>query len=83
MAATTNPAVPKLLIGLLGAEDAKAPQLDWNVKQLIRCARAMGGEFIWHWMGKDSMADADFMTDSIRDLLSAKSAIPVALPQPA
>ena len=63
---------PRLIIGLLGSEQAKATELDWNVKQLIRCAKAMNRTFIWHWMGEDASADGDFLTEHIADLLAAK-----------
>jgi hypothetical protein len=82
-AAKANPDTPKLVIGLLGTEDAKAPELDWNVKQLMRCSREIGGHFIWHWMGKDAMLDADFLAESVNQLLAAKRAVPAAASQPA
>ena len=70
---------PRLIIGLLGSEKAKATELDWNVKQLIRCAKAMNSAFIWHWMGEDASADGDFLTEHIADLLAAKQATLPAL----
>jgi hypothetical protein len=63
---------PRLIIGLLGSEKAKATELDWNVKQLIRCTKAMNSAFIWHWMGEDASVDVDFLTEHIADLLATK-----------
>jgi hypothetical protein len=82
-AANLNPAPPKLLIGLLGAEDTKSTELDWNIKQLLRCSRAMGCGFIWHWMGQDAMTDADFLAEHVTDLLAAKINGSVAEPEAA
>lgn len=70
--ASADRITPRLIIGLLGSEQAKATELDWNVKQLIRCAKAMNSSFIWHWMGEDASADGDFLTEHIADLLAAK-----------
>jgi hypothetical protein len=64
----------RLIIGLLGSENARATELDWNVKQLIRCAKGMHSQFIWHWMGEDALADGDFLAEHIADLLAAKQA---------
>ncbi len=72
VASAADPAAPRLIIGLLGAGDAKPTELDWHVKQLIRCARSLRSEFIWHWMGQDALTDIDFMTESISNLLAAK-----------
>ena len=47
-------------------------ELDWTVKQFLRCARQMDRDFIWHWMGRDAMADDDWLTDSVEALLTCK-----------
>jgi len=71
--ANATPGAPKLLIGLLGAEDTKSTELDWNIKQLLRFSHAMGCGFIWHWMGEDAMNDGDFLAEHVAELLATKS----------
>lgn len=71
VAAATNITAPRLLIGLLGSPDAKATELDWNVKQLLQCARTMNGEFIWLWMGNDTVIDGDSLTEDVANHLAA------------
>jgi hypothetical protein len=61
-----------LFIGLLGDGKGQAVELDWTVKQFLRCARQMDRDFIWHWMGRDAMADVDWLTDSVEALLTRK-----------
>ena len=54
-----NRPVSGLFIGLLGDEEQPAGELDWTVKQFLRCAQGMDRDFIWRWMEKDAMADSD------------------------
>ncbi len=62
-----------LFIGLLGDGKGQAVELDWTVKQFLRCARQMDRDFIWHWMNRDAMADVDYwLTDSVEALLTRK-----------
>jgi hypothetical protein len=62
---------PGLFIGLLGDGKGQAVELDWTVKQFLRCARQMDRNFIWHWMDRDAMADVDYwLTDSVEALLT-------------
>ena len=70
---TGNPA-SGLLIGLLGDEKTKTAELDSTVKPLIRCAQQTGREFIWHWMGENSLNDPEWMIDDIKNLLARKLA---------
>ena len=63
-----------LLIALLGDEENESQELDWTVKQLIRCARQTGRDFIWHWMEKDAINSSDWLADHVQDLLARKSA---------
>ena len=48
-----------LFIGLLGDGRGQAVELDWTVKEFLRCARQMGRNFIWHWMDREAMVDDD------------------------
>ncbi|MGA2178155.1 MAG: hypothetical protein ABSH15_01040 [Verrucomicrobiota bacterium] len=62
-----------LFIGLLGDGRGEAEELDWTVKQFLRCARQMDRDFIWRWMDRDAMADVDYwLTDSVEALLTRK-----------
>ena len=62
-----------LFIGLLGDGKGQAVELDWTVKQFLRCARQMDRNFIWRWMDRDAMADVDYwLTDSVEALLTRK-----------
>ena len=64
---------PRLFIGLLGDGRGQAVELDWTVKQFLRCARQMDRNFIWRWMDRDAMADVDYwLTDSVEALLTRK-----------
>jgi hypothetical protein len=63
---------PGLFIGLLGDGRGQAVELDWTVKEFLRCARQMDRDFIWHWMGRDAMVDDDWLTDSVEALLTRK-----------
>ena len=67
---------PGLFLGLLGDGRGEAVELDWTVKQFLRCARQMDRDFIWHWMGRDAMADVDYwLTDSVEALLTRKQPV--------
>jgi hypothetical protein len=68
----TNRPGPGLLIALLGDEDSRALELDWTVKQLMRCAQQADRDFIWHGMGKNAMDDAACLTENVEKLLSRK-----------
>ena len=70
--ASTNP-VPGLMIGLFGDGESDAAELDWTVKQLLQCSRAMQREFIWHWMGADSTAGFDWLEENVESLLDRKN----------
>jgi len=62
-----------LFIGLLGDGRGEAEELGWTVKQLLRCARQMNRDFIWHWMDRNAMADIDYwLADSVVALLTRK-----------
>jgi hypothetical protein len=62
-----------LFIGLLGDGKGQAVELDWTVKQFLRCARQMDRDFIWHWMDREAMAEVDYwLTDSVEALLIRK-----------
>ena len=63
---------PGLFIGLLGDGKGQAVELDWTVKQFLRCARQMNRDFIWHWMDRGAMADVDWLADSVEALLTRK-----------
>ena len=64
---------PRLFIGLLGDGRGEALELDWTVKEFLRCARQMDRNFIWRWMDRDAMADVDYwLTDSVEALLTRK-----------
>jgi hypothetical protein len=60
--------VPGVLIALLGDEADQSRELDWTVKQLIRCAQQTDRNFIWHWMEKGAMDDSNWLTDSVEEL---------------
>ena len=63
-----------LFIGLLGDEHSRAGELDWTVKQFLRCARQMDRDFIWHWMERGVMNSNDWLTSSVATLLARKQA---------
>ncbi|HMD54602.1 MAG TPA: hypothetical protein VKJ65_08655, partial [Phycisphaerae bacterium] len=71
-AGKNNRLVPGLLIGLLGDEENQARELEWTVKQFIRCAQQTNRDFIWHWMGRDAMNDSDWLTEGVEMMLSRK-----------
>jgi hypothetical protein len=72
-AGKTNRPGSGLFIGLLGDGRGEAEELDWTVKQFLRCARQMDRDFIWRWMDRDAMADVDYwLTDSVEALLTRK-----------
>jgi hypothetical protein len=65
-----------LFLGLLGDGRGEAVELDWTVKQFLRCARQMDRDFIWRWMDRDAMADVDYwLTDSVEALLTRKKPV--------
>jgi hypothetical protein len=64
--------VPGLFIGLLGDEDHEAGELEWTVKQFMRCAQRTGRDFIWHWMGQEAINDTTWLTDNVEKFLSRK-----------
>jgi hypothetical protein len=68
-----NPS-PGLLIGLLGDEEHEAGELGWTVKGFLSCARKMGRDFIWHWMGQEALNDDTWLTDNVEKVLSRKRA---------
>jgi hypothetical protein len=59
-----------LLIGLLGDEDNKTEELDWTTRELTRCAQKTNRKFIWNWMGRYATEDADWLTNSVGQLLA-------------
>ena len=66
-----NP-VSRLFIGLLGDEEHSAGELEWTVEQFLRCAQRMNRDFIWRWMEPEAMADGNWLTDSVAELLNRK-----------
>ena len=65
-------ASPGLFIGLLGDEDGRAAELDWTVKQFLRCARQMDRDFIWHWMEPPILDDDEWLATSVETLMGRK-----------
>jgi hypothetical protein len=63
-----------LLVGLIGDDETTKEELSLVVKPLIHSAQKMGCNFIWHWMGEDAMSDADWLIESLQNLLASKSA---------
>lgn len=63
-----------LFIGLLGDEEHEAGELRWVVTGFLDCARKMGRDFIWHWMGQEAMNDTTWLTDNVEKVLSRKRA---------
>ncbi len=61
-----------LLIGLLGSEEATEADLSCVVKPLIHFAKLANRDFIWRWMESGAMSDSNWLTDSVRELLSRK-----------
>jgi hypothetical protein len=61
-----------LFIGLLGDENGRAGELDWTVKQFLRCAQRTDRDFIWHWMEPGVMNSNDWLADSVEALLARK-----------
>ena len=61
-----------LFIGLLGDENGRAGELDWTVKQFLRCAQRTDRDFIWHWMEPEAMIGGDWLADSVESLLTRK-----------
>jgi len=71
-AGKTNRPAAGLFIGLLGDESGLAGELDWTVKQFLRCSRQMDRDFIWHWMEPGVMDGNDWLTSSVEALLIRK-----------
>ena len=61
-----------MLIGLLGDERQPAGELDWTVKQFLRCAQLTDRDFIWHWMEQGVMNSNDWLAASMESLLARK-----------
>ena len=61
-----------LLVGLFGDEEQPAGELDWTVEQFLRWARQNHRDFIWRWMGEESLADGGWLADRVEALLSRK-----------
>lgn len=59
-----------LLIGLLGDEENKTCELDWVVKELIRCAEKTNRRFIWNWIGYHDDDDPDWLADAVSQLIN-------------
>ena len=74
-AGKNNRPVPGLLIGLLGDENGRAGELDWTVKQFLRCAWQMDRDFIWHWMEPGVMNRNDWLAGSVEALLTRKQPV--------
>jgi hypothetical protein len=62
----------RLFIGLLGDGRGRTLELDWAVKEFLRCARQMNRDFIWQWMGRDAMTDDGWVMDSMEPLLMSR-----------
>jgi hypothetical protein len=62
----------RLFIGLLGDEDHQAGELRATVKHFIHCAKEMGRDFIWQWMGREAIQDDTWLTDKVGRYLSRK-----------
>ena len=75
--ATLEPdqSAPRLLIGLLGDDENQALELDWTVKEMIRCAQKTNRDFIWHWMGEGAMDNLDWLNEDVELLLSRKRSL--------
>ena len=63
---------PGLLIGLLGGEGSDASELGWLVHELIAFARSTAMDFVWQWMGEESMCDSRWLAVSLDELLTLK-----------
>lgn len=72
IAETANRPVSGLFIGLLGDDEHPAGELDWTVKQFLRCARRMDRDFIWRYMEQGAVNDCDWLADSVEMLLTRK-----------
>lgn len=71
---------PSLLIALLGDADGQSQELDWTVRELLRCGRAINRDVIWQWMGPDSSGSFDWLDEYVEPLLKRKF---LSLQQPA
>ena len=61
-----------LFIGLLGDENDRTGELDWTVKQFLRCAQRTDRDFIWRWMEPGAIVAGDWLADSVESLLTRK-----------
>ena len=68
---TARPAAG-LFIGLLGDDLDQAGELDWTIKQFLRCAGALDRDFIWRWMEREAMDSDEWLADSVAALLARK-----------
>ena len=71
----TNRTASGLFVGLLGDENSPAGELDWTVKQFLRCAQGADRDFIWRWMYPEAMFGCDWLADSVEALLARKQPI--------
>lgn len=67
-----GPLAPGLLIGLFGDETQLARELDWTVKQFMKCARTSGRDFIWHWMGEAAAGEPEWLASHLETFLARK-----------
>ena len=77
-ACRVNRPAPGLFIGLLGDENSRAEELDWTVKEFLRCARQMDRDFIWHWMEESAIDGNDWLPEILEGLLTRKQPAPDA-----
>ena len=62
----------QLLVGLLGDEEDRPRELNWTVKQLMRCAQVTNRDFIWRWMESETMSDLGWLNENVERLLGRK-----------
>jgi hypothetical protein len=77
-AGKASPSGSGLFIGLLGDDNNQAGELDWTVKQFLRCAQRADRDFIWRWMEREAMDSAEWLEDSVAALLVRKQPAPEA-----
>jgi len=66
--------VPGLLVGLLGDEESRSPELEWTIQQLIYCGRQMNRELVMHCVEGNLVDDSDWLRTSVDALLARKRA---------
>lgn len=64
-----------LFIGLLGGQEPPPDELDWTVKHLLRSAQRTDRDFIWRWMGSDTLAESGWLKKSVDALLARKQSV--------